>query len=269
MYADAVAKITESIFPIFYIQTQGDLVGVCGTGFFVDDSGLFLTADHVMAAVPTGSRLYYYGKAPDEVCDPAVEIEHLASDPAQDLYLGRVSRDYLRPVEVSNEAVRPGDSVCLSGYPMAVLAISSQGGLVGSVRRYWQPTFVIDATQAVIDGRTYDGYIVQHSCLAGMSGGPVFDMDGKVRGMAAANLTRAIPELGGSPTIVRNGIVSDGEHIRRFLEHTAVDRREPKAGHQAADGSLHPFRQSEQLLCTFSPAPVFHPPRGGKRSVRE
>jgi S1-C subfamily serine protease len=269
MYADAVAKITESIFPIFYIQPQGDLVGVCGTGFFVGKNGLFVTADHIMAAVPTGSRMYYYGKAPDEICEPAVEIEHLASDPAQDLYLGRVSREYLPPVEVSNEAVRPGDSVCLSGYPMAVLAISPEGGLVGNVRRYWQPTFVIDATQAVVDGRTYDGYIVQDPCLAGMSGGPVFDIEGKVRGMAAANLTRTIPEPGGAPTIVRNGIVSDGAHIRRFLEDTAVDRREPKARHQAADGCLHPFQESNELVCTFSPGANSSAVPQGKRSSHD
>lgn len=219
MYADAVAKITESMFPIFFDQPQGNLpnVGVRGTGFFLDDSGLFLTADHVITRAPTGSTLYYYGKVPDEVCEPAVEIEHVASDPAQDLYLGRVSRDYLQPVELSNEPVRPGNSVCLSGYPMAVLAISPQGGLVGNVRRYWQPTFVIDVTQAVIGNRTYDGYIVQHSCLAGMSGGPVFDMDGNVRGMAGATLTRTIPEHG-DPTVVPNGIVIDVEHIRGFLE---------------------------------------------------
>jgi ABC-type glutathione transport system ATPase component/S1-C subfamily serine protease len=222
MYADAVASITEAIFPIFFIQPQGNLfnVGVSGTGFFVDRSGLFLTADHVIAKVPSGSTIYYYGRVPDEVCEPAVEIEHVASDPAQDLYLGRVSRDYLHPVELSDEAVRPGDSVCLSGYPMAALAISPQGGLLGNVRRYWQPTFAIDATQAVIDNRIYDGYIVQHSCLPGMSGGPVFDMEGKVRGMAVATLTRTIPEPGGAPTVVPNGIVIDVQHIREFLEES-------------------------------------------------
>lgn len=254
MYADAVARITESIFPIFYIEREGGLVGVCGTGFFVDDGGLFLTADHIMAAVPTGSTMYYYGKAPDEICDPAVEIEQVARDPAQDLYLGKVPRDYLPPVEISDQAVRPGDSVCLSGYPMAVLAISPQGALVGNVRRYWQPTFVIDATRAVIDARTYDGYIVQDPCLSGMSGGPVFDIEGRVRGMVAANLTRTIPEPGENPTIVRNGIVSDAEHIRRFLEHTAVGGREPGVGHQPGDASsLHPFRESTEVVCTFSP----------------
>jgi S1-C subfamily serine protease len=219
MYADAVAKITESIFPIFYVQPESDRVGVSGTGFFVDNSGLFLTAEHVIASAGPGSTLYYYGKAPDEVCEPAVEIEQVASDPAQDLYLGRVARDYLQPVEISNEPVRPGDSVCLSGYPMAALAITTQGGIVGNVRRYWQPTFVIDATQAVVGGRTYDGYIVQHSCLPGMSGGPVFDLEGKVRGMATATFTRTIPaEPGVSPTVVPNAIVVDVEHLGQFLE---------------------------------------------------
>jgi len=224
MYADAVARITESIFPIFYVQPQNDVVGVCGTGFFIDDGGLFLTSEHVMASPPPGSTLYFYGKTPDEVCEPAVEFEHVASDPAQDLYLGRVARDYLQPVEVSNAPVRPGNSVCLSGYPMAALEISPHGGLVGNVRRYWQPTFVIDAMQTVIDGRLYDGYIVQHPCYAGMSGGPVFDMGGRVRGMAAATLTRTIPPLPGeSPIVVPNAIVIDVEHIRSFLEASRAE----------------------------------------------
>lgn len=219
MYADAVSRITDSIFPIFYVHPQNDLVGVCGTGFFVDGTGLFLTSEHVMAAPPAGSTLYFYGKTPDEVCNPAVEIEHVASDAARDLYLGRVTRDYLRPVGFSDEPIRPGDSVCLSGYPLSVLDIGPQGGLVGNVRRYWEPTFAIDATHTVIDGRTYVGYVVQHSCLPGMSGGPVFDMDGKVRGMAAATLARTIPAVPGeSPTVVKNAVVIDVEHIRAFLE---------------------------------------------------
>jgi hypothetical protein len=90
---------------------------------------------------------------------------------------------------------------------------------VGSVRRYWQPTFVIDETQVVIQGRTYAGYIVEHSCYPGMSGAPVFDMEGKVRGLVGANLTRTIPPLPDEvPTVLANGIVIDVEHIRGFLE---------------------------------------------------
>src|SRR3954447_27054510 len=175
MYADAVARLVESIFPVFYVDPQSELVGVCGTGFFIDDGGLFLTSEHVMASPPPGATAYYYGRTPDEVCEP-LEFERVASEPARDLYVGRMTPG--RPVELSDEPVRPGDAVCLSGYPMAVLDVSDQG-LVGNVRRYWQPTFAIDATETVIDGRTYHGYIVQHACLPGMSGGPGVDTEGR------------------------------------------------------------------------------------------
>lgn len=220
MYADAVAKITESIFPIFFMQRDGDHcnVGVRGTGFFLDDNGLFLTAEHVIASAPPGSTMYYYGRIPDEVCEPAEEIEHVASDPAHDLYLGRVCRDRLRPVEFASDPVRPGDSVCLAGYPLPVLSINANGGLVGNIRRYWQFTFVIDATQVVIGDRTYDGYIVQHSCLVGMSGGPVFDVEGRVRGLAAATVSRTVPDPSGDLSVLPNGVVIDLEHIQEFLE---------------------------------------------------
>src|SRR5258708_32691644 len=112
MYADAVARITESIFPIFFAPPEGTLLtmGVSGTGFFVDASGLFVTADHVMNSAPAGATMYYYGKVPDDVCQPAVEIERVASDPPHDLFLGRITREYLKPVDLSSEAVRPGNS---------------------------------------------------------------------------------------------------------------------------------------------------------------
>jgi S1-C subfamily serine protease len=220
MFADAVAKLAASIFPIFYTFEHDDrpMIGVSGTGFFVDDSGFFVTVDHIMHGAPGGST-YYYGNLPDRLSRPAVEIEPVASDPGRDLYLGRVGRDYGRPVELSDEAVRPGDSVCLSGYPMAEVSINAEGGFVANVRRYWQPTFVIDVTQAVVESRVYDGYLVGHPCFSGMSGGPVFDVEGKVRGMAAATVTRTEPALDGDPVVVRNGIVLDREHIRAFIEH--------------------------------------------------
>jgi len=220
MFADAVSKLSASIFPIFFAYGQDDDVtmGVSGTGFFVNDSGLFVTVDHIMNCAPPGSTYYYYGTVPDQLSQPAVEIEHIASDPAHDLYPGRVGPAGPQAVEFSHETVRPGDYVCLSGYPMAVLSINTNGEFVSNVRRYWQPTFVIDATQAVVSGRSFTGYIVDHPCFSGMSGGPVFDVEGKVRGMAVASLTRTIPELEGDPTIVRNGIVLDVQHIRAFIE---------------------------------------------------
>lgn len=222
MFADAVAKLTESIFPVFFAYGEGDDVtmSVSGTGFFVDDSGLFVTVDHIMTCAPPGSTYYYYGKVPDQLSQPPVEIERIASDPTRDLFLGRVARDPLPPVDLASEPVRPGDYVCLSGYPMAVLGPSpnGEGGVVGNVRRYWQPAFVIDATEALVDSRFYHGYIVDQPCFSGMSGGPVFDLEGKVRGMGVATHTRTVSELEGDPIVVRNGIVLDVAHIRAFVE---------------------------------------------------
>jgi S1-C subfamily serine protease len=220
MFADAVATLAASIFPIFYAyeHADGPIVSVSGTGFFVDDNGLFVTGDHIMNCAPAGAEYYYFGNLPDELIQPPLTIERVASDPGRDLFLGRVRRDHLRAVELSSEAVRPGDSVCLSGYPMAEVSVNAEGGFVANARRYWQPTFVVDATQAVVDHRVYDGYLVGHPCFPRMSGGPVFDVEGKVRGMAAATVTRTEPVLDGEPIVVRNGIVLDREHIRAFLE---------------------------------------------------
>jgi S1-C subfamily serine protease len=231
VFADAVARITESIFPILYVQPEDDLAGVCGTGCFVGEDGLFITSDHVMASPPPGSTTYFYGKAPDEVCDPAVELERIWSDPARDLYLGRVARDHLPAAELSDEPVRPGDAVCLSGYPLADVEVGPHGGLVGSIRRHWQPTFVVDEMEVVIQGRTYSGYIVEHPCYPGMSGAPVFDLAGKVRGVVGANLTRTIPPLPDEPpTVLANGIVIDVAHIRGFLASVSRDAERVGSG---------------------------------------
>jgi S1-C subfamily serine protease len=222
MFADAVATLAASIFPIFYAYENdgGPVVSVSGTGFFVDDDGLFVTGDHIMNCAPAGAQYYYCGNLPDELIQPPLEIERVASDPGRDLYLGRVGRKHVRGVELSGEAVRPGDSVCLAGYPMAEVSVDAGGGAVANVRRYWQPTFVIDAMQAVVGHRVYDGWIVGHPCFSGMSGGPVFDLEGKVRGMAAATVTRTEPpaEPEGDPMVVKNGIVLDGQHVRAFVE---------------------------------------------------
>jgi hypothetical protein len=101
---------------------------------------------------------------------------------------------------------------------MPVLSMSPTGSVVGSIRRYWQPTFVVDTTQVVIGNMIYEGYIVEHACLVGMSGGPVFDMQGEVRGMAAATVTRTVPDASGNATALPNGVVIDLEHIQAFIE---------------------------------------------------
>ena len=170
-----------------------------------------------MSCVPSGATHAYYGQVPDELREP-VEIECIGTDAGHDLFVGRVRRGNVAPVRLSTELPRAGDSVCLSGYPMAVLSINQRGGFVANVRRYWQPAHVIDATQTIIDGRKHDGYIVDQPCLSGMSGGPVFDVAGNLRGMAVATLTRIIPEMDGDPYVVRNRIVVDSAQLQAFVD---------------------------------------------------
>ena len=72
MFADAVAALAASIFPIFYAyeRDDGPILSVVGTGFFVDDNGLFVTGDHLMNCAPAGAEYYYFGNLPDELIQP-------------------------------------------------------------------------------------------------------------------------------------------------------------------------------------------------------
>jgi S1-C subfamily serine protease len=218
MYADAFEKISRSTFPLFFARKEGDVsfTGITGTGFFLDVGGRFITAEHTIANAPPGSTIYYSGTLPDRICEPA-EVECVAVDPARDLYLGQVNTAYAAPVELATIPVRPGDSVCLVGYPTFV-PWRPEVGLAGNVRRFWQPTSVVEAAAVWIGRRKYEGYIVQDTCFPGMSGGPVFDTAGRVRGMAGAVLTRTIPDPEGSPALVQNGIVLDVEQVRTFIQ---------------------------------------------------
>jgi hypothetical protein len=61
-----------------------------------------------------------------------------------------------------------------------------------------------------------------------MSGGPVFDTEGRVCGLAGATLTRTIPAPPGeTPTVVSNAIVIDVAHISAFLEASLAKLNEP------------------------------------------
>ena len=85
MFADAIAALAASIFPIFYAyeNADGPIISVSGTGFFVDDNGLFVTGDHIMNCAPAGAEYYYFGNLPDELIQPPLKIERVASEHGQ------------------------------------------------------------------------------------------------------------------------------------------------------------------------------------------
>ena len=87
MYQTAIEKIKESIFPIFYITTNGQRteVGVRGTGFFIGDQGHFLTARHVITDAPANSTLQYRGNIPNHIINPPELITEIYRDPVRDI----------------------------------------------------------------------------------------------------------------------------------------------------------------------------------------
>lgn len=215
MYQHAIQQIKNAIFPIFYQSVQGanTQLGVSGTGFFIDNFGHFITAHHVMSEVPPQSTLLYFGNVPERVI-PAVPILEIYSDPSRDIFLGKVETGALPSVKLSFEKPNIGKSVCLCGYPLAQITKNPNGSLhVGNVRQYWQPTFVIDKITANIGNRYYSGFMTQDISLNGMSGGPVFDLEGTVYGVDVAFLTREIPQKDRAPIAVHNGVVVENNTL--------------------------------------------------------
>jgi S1-C subfamily serine protease len=216
MYQEAIENIKRSIFPIFFESVQGlqTTIGVSGTGFFIDNDGHFITAHHVTTEVLPNATLRYLGNVPDSMSQPS-EIIEIYSDPARDIFLGKIELGYLPPVKLSFDKPRIGKNVCLCGYPFAQIHQDPDGTInVSNVRQYWQPTFIIDAIAAKDKGRTYNGFMTQNPSLNGMSGGPVFDHNGIVYGVDVARLTRE-SAVKDKPSIqVDNGIVIENLTIR-------------------------------------------------------
>jgi len=91
----------------------------------------------------------------------------------------------------------------LCGYPLPrIKAINGKFNL-NNVRKYWQPTFVID----YYDLSGINTFTTQHPSLNGMSGGPVFGVEGKVYGMDIKTYIRKIDIPNNEPHLIRNGVV--------------------------------------------------------------
>ena len=212
MFAKAIEELEQSVFPIIAkinLVNNLQVIAVVGTGFFLDNEGLFTTANHVINDNPPRTEFLYIGCLPKHIVQP-VKIEQIHSDPAKDVFLGRVQKDYGVAVPVSRTRPPVGRSVCLCGYPLPRIGSNPDGSInVRNVRRYYQPTCVIDFMEITSGERQYDSFITQHTSLKGMSGGPVFGTNGHVYGMDVATWTRKIEEDKDHSFEVRNGVVKN------------------------------------------------------------
>ncbi len=139
-----------------------------GSGVIIDPSGLVLTNNHVLedakeVLVRTGQDVEY-------------RADVVGRDPEADLAVLRL-RDVREPLPVaelgSSDALRVGDYVVAIGNPFG-LEFSVSGGIVSAKSR-------------VIGAGPFDEFLQTDAAInPGNSGGPLFDLDGRVVGIATA-----------------------------------------------------------------------------------
>ncbi len=227
MYQKAIQTVKGSIFPIFHLSQSG--FAVAGTGFFIDSQGHFLTASHVITTLPPGANLGYAGNIPytKEANGEFLPIKIIKNEPALDLAIGHVMHGALPPLRLATSSALHGQSVVLCGYPLAMVrpqtivnhAQQAMNVLdITHVRQYWQPTVLIDSLPGKgFMNKSFHSFLTQDASLNGMSGGPIFDLNGDVVGVASANLTRQIHRKNGIPLTIENGVGIDLVEIQAFL----------------------------------------------------
>lgn len=191
------------------IQAQSPQDGV-GTAFSINSDGYWLTARHVVEGC---KDVGLFVRAGNYVRATSIEI-----DPRYDLAL--LKTDYApNPVTLSLDTVlRVGTEGFHVGFPQgtpgeAVARLHSRSSLVTSgERRGREPVL----TWAEL-GRTrgLDG------SLGGMSGGPVYDRKGAVRGVVLAESPRRGRIYSAAPTSIKafleeQGITYQGHNVRDF-----------------------------------------------------
>lgn len=138
-----------------------------GSGFIVDPSGLVVTNNHVIADADEVSVTLQDGSK--------LDAEVVGKDPKTDLALLRVKPN--KPLQ----AVEWGDSDRLRVGDW-VLAIGNPFGLGGTVT-----AGIVSARSRDINAGPYDDFIQTDASInRGNSGGPLFDMEGKVVGINTA-----------------------------------------------------------------------------------
>ncbi len=203
--AELFKQLAPSVVSI-NIKVRGDAEGG-GTGFLVDTKGTIVTNHHVVA-VGKEIRIKFFNGAIYE------EVDVLEQDPSQDLALLAIKlskpkegkRPKVQPLSLGDsDKVQVGERAISIGNPLG-LEHTLTDGLV-SARRVYQGKHWIQMSVPVSPGN---------------SGGPVFDMKGKVIGVTTAqvlggffgraqNLNLAIPV-----NIVKKHIRSQYPNRRKF-----------------------------------------------------
>lgn len=232
MFVKAINKARGFMFPIFrweQASAQQVNIGVVGTGFFVNRKGYFVSVVHIFDNTNAQTSFRYWGRLPDKLENPPLVIEEIIRDDDHDIYIGKIKTRSPEYCYLAKKIPDIGKSVCISGYPLAQITINNQGGPeLGGVRRYFQPSFVLDRAVVRSGGgtgiaRTHDGFLVRDPGLFGMSGGAVFDARSKVVGIqGSVTQPRISTNALGRSISVENAMVIRSNFILDLLKKNKI-----------------------------------------------
>ncbi len=234
MFVAAIRRVEKAVFPIFRVKVDGSSteLAISGAGFFIDSKGTFASVAHIFDGAPPGAEFKYPGRLPNDCIAHPLPITELARDSQKDLFIGKVDLKPTGFLPLLRGVPDVGRGVCIVGYPMPNIGAAADGFDVGGVRRYPQPSFVLDhGAWTTKDGRLHEGFLVRDVGLFGMSGGPVVDTSGWATGIQAAVYDRVCTN-GTQQILVQNAVVIKAESIQRLYD--SVQPAKKAGGRKAA-----------------------------------
>ncbi|GBE43978.1 MAG TPA: Do family serine endopeptidase [Rhizobiales bacterium] len=194
----------EEFFEDFFNRQQRSdrprQVNSLGSGFVIDSSGLIVTNNHVISGAEE-----IFVKFSDDTKLKVVEV--VGTDSKTDLALLRVKPE--KPLT----ALEFGDSTKMRVGDW-VMAIGNPFGLGGTVT-----LGIISAKKRDINSGPYDEFIQTDAAInRGNSGGPLFDMEGKVIGVNTAIISPSGGSIGIGFAVPAKTVVHVVDQLRRFGE---------------------------------------------------
>jgi len=209
MDATFISIVAGRTFPIYHKWIENGLhyAEIRGTGFFINDKGYFLSVQHVFSDGYSTSKFLFGGIIPYNSC-PFKDIEEIYSDASRDIYLGRVLNCSLQPIRFRNLKMNIGEDAFAIGYPNVSLTIGKDGNFeIANIKQTVIKTKIEKYRKIQpVNEPLYTGYSFNDNLLPGISGGPCFDSNGYVFGVAAMSFQKPNEQTG---EIIKHGFGID------------------------------------------------------------
>lgn len=166
--AAVVARVMPSVVTVHGDASQGESIG---SGFVIADDGYILTNDHVIADIPDDAVSVTLQDS------SALAARIVGRDPEADLAVLKVERGGLHAAELGDsDSVAIGDPVLAIGSPLA-LSGTVTFGIVSALDR------TVETGDPGAQPRYYAAIQTDAAVNRGNSGGPLFDLAGRVVGI--------------------------------------------------------------------------------------